>query len=89
MIILLVIMHLKQMQNIHPLLVIALVFAEAFVTFCSDYSDNLLSDYLSFSLKVNFQNLSSKIMSDIWSVLQASKNGIDNLGQIKKENDWN
>lgn len=50
---------------------IPFVFAEVLVTFCSDYSDNLLSDYLSFSLKVSFQILSSKIMSDIWSVLQA------------------
>lgn len=82
-------MHWKQMQNIHQLLVIALVFAEVLVTFCSDYGDNLLSDYLSFSLKVNFQILSPKIISDIWSVLQASKNGIDNLSQIKKESDQN
>ena len=82
-------MHWKQMQNIHQLLVITLVFAEVLATFCSDYSDNLLSDYLSFSLKVNFQILSPKIISDIWSVLQASKNGIDNLSQIKKESDQN
>lgn len=65
MIILLVIMHLKQMKNTHQLLVIPFVFAEVLVTFCSNYSDNLLTDYLSFSLKVNFQILSSKIMSDI------------------------
>lgn len=54
MVILLVIMHLKQMQNIHLLLVIPFVFVEVLVTFCSGYSDNLLPDYL--SSKSQFSN---------------------------------